>query len=48
LIIQYHSGMDEYMIPMPDIDAYQFGRMTISGKPFITNLVILPSGEVFF
>ena len=38
--------MDEYMMPMPDIDAYQFGRMTINGKSFITDLVILPSGKV--
>ena len=38
--------MDEYMMPMPHIDEYQFGRMTINGKPFTTDLVILPSGEI--
>lgn len=34
------------MISMPFINAYQFGRMTINGKAFTTDLVILPTGMV--
>ncbi|MCD4719709.1 MAG: MTH938/NDUFAF3 family protein [Desulfobacula sp.] len=34
------------MMPMPNIDAYQFGRMIINGKPFTTDLIILSSGIV--
>jgi len=46
LIIQCNLGMHERMMPMPAIDAYQFGRMTINGKLFTTDLIILPSGKV--
>jgi len=30
LIIQNDSGMDDLMIPISNIESYQFGRMTIS------------------
>ncbi len=31
---------------MPAIDAYHFGRMTIKGFHYTTDLVILPSGKI--
>ena len=34
------------MMSMPFINECRFGRMTISGKPFSTDLIILPSGRV--
>ncbi|MCP3873825.1 MAG: hypothetical protein GY699_11790 [Desulfobacteraceae bacterium] len=46
MIIENDSVMDDEMISMPNIDAYQFGRMTIGGQIYTSDLIVFPSGKV--
>lgn len=34
------------MSPLPEITGYQFGRMTIAGKKYTNDLIILPTGNI--
>ena len=34
------------MTTMPEIQSHQFGRMTISGRSFTSDLIILPTGKI--